>query len=189
MPFRRCLTRRELCFISSLPVGAFRSTDFLNAEAGQKSGQPVVSEHAILLWTRAANAVGAAATVATAIMALVAAKSWRLGLKQQRADECILAVKDCGSAIGRVVSHREMGRDTQWEHVPDAWTTWRRFRSSFAVVRRYYDLPDEGAVFAEGVAILRRLEAFCSTHGAVALSVGEGINVDFGVLEPRSPKP
>lgn len=89
--------------------------------------------------------VTAVAAVATAIIAYCAAQSWRRGLENQRADECISAARDVRSAIDRCFNFAENDSSPSelGAAVDGAWNSWRRLDQAYAVALRYRaDLPD-----------------------------------------------
>jgi hypothetical protein len=144
-----------------------------------------MTDHALAFWTVVTSAISAAGTLAATVIALYAATAWSAGLRQQRADEFVAAMNDCAAAIGRAISRKQK----TMQHAPgglgidEAWASWARLRTTYAVVRRYYpcfgtDFPERGSEF------LRRMEAFCD--GSFDKPTGDAINNEFNIFGQTS---
>ena len=143
---------------------------------------PQMTDHDVLLWTMIASAVSALGTVGAAIVAWQAASAWRDGLKQQRSDEFVIAINDCGAAIGRTITRKDKGFEEKpgGLGVDEAWESWRRLRTAFAVLRRYYPRLD-GEFLDRGVVLLKRMEAYTESRKDEALGIQ--INRDYGAFQ------
>lgn len=100
-------------------------------------------------WTEVLTAGG---TVATAIftmgLVVVAAFAvwyWKKTLENERADECVSAIRDFWGAVGRCVSLKKSRPQPQWDQVRavwqahgEMWDAWRRFDRAFSVACRYH---------------------------------------------------
>src|SRR5262249_26790659 len=95
-------------------------------------------------WTEALTASGTAVTavltLALVVIAGLALKDWRKSLENQRADECVSAIRDLLGAIGRCLSLKKSKPMPHWdpEHAmwqahTDMWAAWRRFDRAFFV--------------------------------------------------------
>jgi hypothetical protein len=100
-------------------------------------------------WTEVLTATG---TVATAVftlalvgVAVFALWGWKKELENQRADECVSAIRDFWGAVGRCVSLKKSRPQPHWDQARavwqahgDMWDAWRRFDRAFSVACRYH---------------------------------------------------
>ena len=102
------------------------------------------------------------AAVATAIIALVAAATWRRAHKHQRADECVAAIYDIRNLVDRIkwADTQTIRPDLTGPAFFDAWNGWRRFQLAHIVASRYYRL--DHATPARVATLLGALEVWSS---------------------------
>lgn len=139
----------------------------------------------VAFWTMVGavgTVVAAVMSVATAIIALIAASTWWRGLKAQRIDDCVAAFHDCAAAIGRSISRRANVDHPNWDDVADAWSAWSRARTAYAVVStRYFPNADKGLI-DRGVGIMKTLNGFAGQPQRPTEQAGASINSKFGQL-------
>ena len=100
--------------------------------------------------TAVGTIVAAVAAIATAVVAWIAARTWKAALRNQRDDECVAAAINLQSAIHRCISAIRRKRENEiWPAYDDAWNYQSRFRSAYEVARRYHshqlpaNMPDD----------------------------------------------
>lgn len=152
-----------------------------------------MTDHELQVWTLGTTVVIAVGTlgaaVASALAAKIAAKAastWRDGLKQQRADECVAAIENCAAAIGKSITLIEKSSPGYpgGNSLDVAWEMWAKVRSTMAVVSRYHDTSFEDMV-SEGVKIMERLTKL-SSSGKPQVSEGQKVNEDFGKFNAKA---
>ncbi len=88
--------------------------------------------------TAGGTIVAAVATIATAIIALLAAKTWKEALQNQRYDECVAAAVGLEASINRCIeADRGSRKEEIWPTYTEAWDHQTAFRSAFHVALRY----------------------------------------------------
>jgi hypothetical protein len=117
----------------------------------------------------AANVVTAAATIATALIALLASKTWFETLKLQKRDECIAAAYRFSALIGRAVSFREKDLSERfWPAYDEAWDGWKTLERSYVVASRYYT-NDRDDLDKKAIETLYKLHCFCNHNNNTIL--------------------
>jgi hypothetical protein len=90
-------------------------------------------------WTAYGTVAGAIFTLLLVIAAFCALRGWRNTLENERADECVSAIRDLSGTIGRCVSLKEGRPQDNFHFETELWDAWRRFDRAFAVAYRYHN--------------------------------------------------
>jgi|SRR6516164_5177138 hypothetical protein len=92
-------------------------------------------------WT---DFVTAGGTAVAALMAVIAAATWRKGLENKRVDDAISAVHELQARINRVVAIAGDKRHV-WGAYTDAWNSWSLFNAAYVVAQRYHHCLSKSA--------------------------------------------
>jgi hypothetical protein len=95
-----------------------------------------------------AACIAAIAATYAAYLARGAANTWRLTLKEERADDCIGAARELAGTIGRCIALKGAeaelkGTEKIWTAYDQMWDSYVRFQQKFSAARRYHNLPED----------------------------------------------
>jgi hypothetical protein len=101
-------------------------------------------------WTDWITAVGtgfaALAAIIATITGLVTARTWKVTLENQRADECIAAATELEASVSRCIdATRKRRLEDLWLTYTECWNNLTKFSSTILVARRYRQGLDASA--------------------------------------------